>query len=184
MRRFYPVMYLIITILICSGIVITGFIQVTFIIQIILFDISMFVYYAIFVKMSNKFKCALLQKALERLCQYGSNEEELKQYKYFKYNMNIICFAFLFTSVATSILYFRLLIICILFYGNCYFPFNFLPPPQLYYTIRRSYPHHCEAICCNARSCECNLEFWFISVAISTFNPICSYLDEADFQTF
>ena len=128
MRRFYPFMYLIVTILISSVIVITSFIQVTFIIQIILFNISTFVYLGIFVKMSNKLKRALLQKALERLCQHGSNKEELKQYKHFKYSMNIICFAFLFTAIATSILYVRLLIICILYYGNCYFPFNLLPP--------------------------------------------------------
>ena len=129
-RRFNPFIYLIVTILISSVTVITAFIQVTFIVNIILVNISMFVYCGIFVKMSNKFKRALLQKSLERLCQHGSNKEELQQYKYFKYSINTICFAYILTSIATSMLYFRLVIVCILYYGNCYFPFNFLPPPE------------------------------------------------------
>ena len=119
--------FLIITTLLSAVIILTGYIQYTSILSIILFDICSIIYFCVFVHTSKRFKRALLQRALERLIQHGSNKEEMKQYKYCKFTLNIISCAYLLIIISTKLIQMPLLLVSALFYGECYFPFNLFP---------------------------------------------------------
>ena len=116
--------FLIITTLLSTVIILTGFIQYATIISIVLFFVIVLTYFCIFVHTSKRFKYALLQTALERLTQHGSNKEEMKQYRYCKHTINIMTFGYLFIILGETILDLPEMFTSILFYGSCYFPFN------------------------------------------------------------
>ena len=117
-------LFVIITTLLSTVIILTGFIQYTTIISIVLFLVIVVTYFCIFVHTSKRFKHALLQRALERLTQHGSNKEEMKQYRYCKHTINIITWGYLFIIIGETLLDLPEMFTSILFYGNCYFPFN------------------------------------------------------------
>ena len=119
--------FLILTTLLSAVIIITGFIQYTTILCIILFDICSITYFCVFVHTSKRFKRALLQRALERLIQHGSNKEEMKQYKYCKFTLNMISVECLLIIISTKLIQIPVLLVSALFYGDCYFPFNLFP---------------------------------------------------------
>ena len=87
---------------------------------------ALIVYYIMFWMHVKRFKQALLQIAIERLAQHGSNRIEMRQYKYFSYSMNCVCSGFFLILIAVHIGFFTRLIIRGIFFGNCYFPFNYL----------------------------------------------------------
>ena len=120
-------LFLIITTVLSTVIILTGFIQYTTVISSVLFFVSVITYICIFVRTSKRFKYALLQRALERLTQHGSNKEEMKQYRYCKHTFNIVTWGYLFLIIGESLLDFMHLVISALFYGKCYFPFDFFP---------------------------------------------------------
>ena len=119
--------FLILTTLLGAVIILTGFIQYTTILSNILFDICSIIYVCVIVLTSKRFKRALLQRALERLIQHGSNKEEMKQYKYCKFTLNITSCAYLLIIISTKLIQMPLLLVSALFYGDCYFPFNLFP---------------------------------------------------------
>lgn len=80
----------------------------------------------LFIRFGKKFKQALLQIALERLIQHGSNVIEMKQYRYFSYTMCSICFGFSLITIAAIIANIQRTILTAVFYGQCYFPFNLI----------------------------------------------------------
>ena len=116
------------TILLCVLTTITGFGPYLYIIGTVLSIISNFLYFALFVRFSNRFKRALFQLALQCLTQRGTNVREMRQYKYFKYSMNIVCIGFFFTMIGRSSVLFEYALVSGLFFPKCYFPFNFLSP--------------------------------------------------------
>ena len=85
---------------------------------------SLFPYYIIFVKTANQFKSTLFKTAIQRLAQHGSNREELKQYKYFKYTINIICLGGIIALIAQLLQSISTCLTNIIFFENCFFPFN------------------------------------------------------------
>ena len=119
--------FIILTTLLSAVIILTGYIQYTSILSIILFDICLITYFCVFVYTSKRFKRALLQRALECLIQHGSNKEEMKQYKYCKFTLTIISCAYLLIIISTKLIHIPVLLVSALFYGNCYFPFNLFP---------------------------------------------------------
>ena len=119
--------FLILTTLLSAVIILTGFIQYTSILSIILFDICSITYLCVFVHTSKRFKRALLQRALERLIQHGSNKEEMKQYKYCKFALNITSCVYLLIIISSKLIHIPVLLVSALFYGDCYFPFNLFP---------------------------------------------------------
>ena len=106
--------FLIITTLLSAVIILTGFIQYTSILCIILFDICSIIYFCVFVHTSKRFKRA-------------SNKEEMKQYKYCKFTLNITSCAYLLIIISTKLIHIPVLLVSALFYGDCYFPFNLFP---------------------------------------------------------
>ena len=127
--------FLTVTTLLNAVIILTGFIQYTVIVSnIILFFIFSIVYLCIFIRTAKRFKRALLQRALERLIQHGSNKEEIKQYTYCKHTINIMSCGYLFIILSQTFLDTPELLVSALFYGNCYFPFNLFP--SLNYVIQ------------------------------------------------
>ena len=124
-----------------SGIIITtATVPYLNVISTALYIISISLYFVFFVKISNRFKRALLQLALQRLTQTGTNVREMKQYKYFKYSMNVICIGFFFIVVGTSLLLFQCDLVNAIFFAKCYFPFNFLPP--ITFLVQSEYAAH------------------------------------------
>ena len=115
---------LIITTLLSTVIILTGFIQYTTVISTVLVLVIVLIYICIFVHTSKRFKYALLQRALERLTQHGSNKEEMKQYRYCKHTINIVTFGYLFIILSEILLELPGIFISMLIYGDCYFPFN------------------------------------------------------------
>ena len=106
--------FIIITTLLSVVIIITGFIEYTSMLSIILFDICSIIYFCVFVHTSKRFKRA-------------SNKEEMKQYKYCKFTLNIISCAYLLIIISTKLIHIPVLLVSALFYGDCYFPFNLFP---------------------------------------------------------
>ena len=119
--------FLILTTLLSAVIILTGFIQYTSILSVILFDICSITYFCIFVHTSKRFKRALLQRALERLIQHGSDKKEMKQYKYCKFTLNMITCVYLLLIISSKLMNMPVLVVSALFYGDCYFPFNLFP---------------------------------------------------------
>ena len=113
--------------LISSFVLFTNPIQKLRIISLITFNIISVIYFGIFVKSSQKLKRALLQIALQRLTQFGSNEEEMRQYEYFKYTINLLCCTVLFLVIGERIVLIPQIFIGPLIYQKCYFPFNLFP---------------------------------------------------------
>ena len=116
-----------ITALICSFIIISNLIAALHILSLITFSIAIVIYFYIFVKTSKNFKRALLQRAIERLAQHGSNQQEMRQYKYFQCTINLIGCAFLFVIIGEIILYIPAVSIGILTNQEYYLPFNLFP---------------------------------------------------------
>ena len=75
----------------------------------------------------KRFKQSLLQAAIERLVQYGSNRIEMRQYTYFSYTMNLICIGILLILVATYLGIIARTMISFIFFGDCVFPTIFYP---------------------------------------------------------
>ena len=116
---------IIITTLLSTVIILTGFIQYTTVISTVLFLVSVITYFCIFVHTSKRFKYALLQRALERLTQHGSNKEEMKQCRYCKNTINIMTWGYLFMILAELLFDIRGIFTRMLIFGDCNFPFNF-----------------------------------------------------------
>ena len=85
------------------------------------------IYYYFFLRVVKQFEYSLLQSAYERLARFGSNKNEFKQYKYFKYTMRTVCCGYFIIIASKLPANFPGFLTSILFYRNCQFPFNFTP---------------------------------------------------------
>ena len=65
--KFNSRVFVSVTAISCAVIILTGSIQYTIFVSVVLFFIMIVVYFCIFVHTARRFKCALLQRALERL---------------------------------------------------------------------------------------------------------------------
>ena len=83
--------------------------------------------YILFLIYVKRFKQALLQAARERLIQHGSNDREMKQYRYFSYTINCICIGGCFLIIATYLGIIARIMISFIFFGKCVFPTSFIP---------------------------------------------------------
>ena len=101
--------------------------QNLFLLHTILFPTTLLIYFCIFLRAVKQFERTLLQRAGERLAQFGSNKEEYQQYKHFKYTMRIICFGLMLIVITEFLNGFPQFLTSILFYPKCYFPLNFFP---------------------------------------------------------
>ena len=99
------------------------------------FQIALVVYASMFVRTCNNLKRALLQRALERLIQHGSNSIEMREYRYFKYTINIICWFILCICIGQSLVFIPRNIMGVLINHRCYLPFNLF---QFIYSFEQS----------------------------------------------
>ena len=114
--------YLIIAAIVLSSFIIgTSFNQTLHFIRSLALYIFFLAYFCIFVNTTRKFKQTLLHRALECLIQFGSNTQEMKQYKYFKYTANCLCFGFFLLLIGE---YLHLSVVHLTDRRICYFPFN------------------------------------------------------------
>ena len=121
-RRFF-----LLTALLCEVLIMTGFIGSLSILNTIFYLIFVSVYICIFIRTSNSFKRALLQRAMECLIQHRSNRREITQYRYSKVSINILSCGYLLMLVSEIIISISDISVGILFFGNCYFPSNLFP---------------------------------------------------------
>ena len=84
-------------------------------------------YYIMLIIYVKRFKQALLQLAIERLAQFGSNGIEMKQYRYFSYTINCICIGLYFIIAATYLGIIARIMVSFIFFGRCVFPTSFIP---------------------------------------------------------
>ena len=115
------------TFLMSSIIIGTSSISSLFLLHTMLFLITILIYFCIFLRTVKQFERTLLQRAGQRLAQFGSNKAEYQQFIYFKYTMKVICFGFMLIVVSTYLVELPGFLTGILFYPKCYFPLNFLP---------------------------------------------------------
>ena len=118
---------LLITTWLCLFIFCSNAIQVLRVLSFFTFQIALVVYACMFVRTCNNLKRALLQRALERLIQHGANNIEMKEYRYFKYTINKICWFILCICIGQSLVFIPRYIMSVLINQRCYFPFNMLP---------------------------------------------------------
>ena len=97
------------------------------------------IYYYIFVRAVKQFEYTLLQSANERLAQFGSNKEEVRQYKYFKYTIRTVCCGELLIMLSRLLAFIPGFLTSLLFFRNCKFPFNlisnFIPTNSVHISI-------------------------------------------------
>ena len=111
----------------CLFILCSNAIQVLRAVSYFTFQIALVVYVWVFVRTCNNLKRALLQRALERLIQHGSNNIEMREYSSFKYTINVICCLGICICTGQSLIYLPLYVMGVLINQRCYFPFNMLP---------------------------------------------------------
>ena len=126
-NRFNPSTYLKITTILSLTIFFTSCIRYTSMVSTLLFVISNTIYCWVLFRSCNQFKTALIQIALERLAQHGSNRDEMKQYKYFKHTFNILWCGFVFTLAGACMSQLNTCLVNAIYYGKCFFPFSFFP---------------------------------------------------------
>ena len=90
-------------------------------------NISLNIYLWNFVKTVKQFRFTLQFRSIQRLAQHGSNKEEMREGKYFKYTTNILCVGFLFIFVSLCISNLMKISISTLFFSDC-FPISNLSP--------------------------------------------------------
>ena len=122
-RSSNPRYLVLITILITLFTFISNLIQTLRVLSQITFEIALAIYFCLLIITSNQFKRALLQRTLQRLIQHGSNKIEMKQYRYFKYTINMICLGFLLIFTGQCSLRITRLYVGVLINPRCYFPF-------------------------------------------------------------
>ena len=117
-----------VAVVISSFIIVTNFEQTLQFISSLTSFLFSFLYLCFFVNTTRKFKQTLLQRALECLIQFGSNKQEMKQYKHFIYTANCLCFGFFLIFIGE---YLHLLSVhlgvTVTTDRVCYFPYNILP---------------------------------------------------------
>ena len=114
-------------ILISSIIIVTACVPNLLLINKIVCPFAILICFSILLRTVKQFERTLLQRAGERLAQFGSNKEEYQEYKHFKITMRIICLGFMLIVMATYLLNVPPFLTSILFYQKCQFPLNFLP---------------------------------------------------------
>ena len=119
--------FLILTALLCAVIIITGFIESLSILNTIFFMIFAIVYICIFIRTSKHYKHALLQRAMECLIQHRSNKRAMREYRNTKLYVNILCVGYLLILTSNIQYNISVILVSILFFGNCYFPSNLFP---------------------------------------------------------
>ena len=109
---------------ICLFIVLTSHFPAFYILTKIVFLSAVAPYSILFLIHVRRFKRALLQTAMERLVQHGSNASEMKQYRFSSCTMNcissgmcLIVFAFYFGVISRFMITF-------IFFSRCHFPLN------------------------------------------------------------
>ena len=116
-----------VTTLLSALLILTRFFPFTSVISVILFLFCSIIYFCIFVHTSNRLKSALFQRALQCLTQQGCNKDEMKQYKYFKYNIHIVCLGYLLLIISENLLQIPGVLTSTFFYRECFFPVNLIP---------------------------------------------------------
>ena len=122
---------MLITIWLCLFILFSNLIQTLRFLSSITCIIVTTAYACMFVRTCDSLKRALLQRALERLIQYGSNNIEMKEYRYFKYTINLICCLTLSVYTGQILIYIPHYIVGVVVNQMCYFPINLFP--RFYY---------------------------------------------------
>ena len=118
--------FLAVLLIISFVVILTSYFTFYIILSKILFVPVLIIDLIVFLSFVKKFKQTLLHIALERLIQYGSNDIEMKQYRYFSYTMFCICFGFSLITMSATIANIQHFILTAVFYGQCYFPFNLI----------------------------------------------------------
>ena len=112
--RYFPV----ITVVLSSLIIVTS----AFLANLMIFPFVNLVYLCIFLRSVKRFERTLLQRARERMTQYGSNKVEIREYRNFKLTMRFICIGFSLIVVSDFLIEFPEFTMSIMAYLRCYFP--------------------------------------------------------------
>ncbi|KAI6646978.1 hypothetical protein LOD99_8977 [Oopsacas minuta] len=174
-----------------NNIKITRFIIILLVTSIVIILTSYFTFYIIlsgviflpvltinlllFIKYVNKFKEALLQIAFERLSQHGSNKIEMKQYRYFTYNMYCICIGFSLITISAYSANIPRFILSGVFFGHCYFPFNLVFPSKMKLPFSDQFMNYIDLIVTYIPSIEHITAFCGVVILISPFLFITFY---------
>ena len=88
----------------------------------VIFPVVNLIYLCIFLRSVKRFERTLLQRAGERMTQYGSNKVEIREYRNFKLTMRFICIGFSLIVVSDFLIEFPEFTMSIMAYLRCYFP--------------------------------------------------------------
>ena len=119
--------YILIILPISMAIVITSYYTFLIALSKAIYLLAIAYYYIMLIIYVKRFKQALLQLAIERLAQYGSNGIEMKQYRYFCYTINCVCIGLHFIIAATYLGVIARIMVSFIFFGRCVFPTSFIP---------------------------------------------------------
>ena len=121
--KFYIIIVLLSPLLIISLASVTSLI----ILSNFLFFLTAFLTLYFIISVFKRFLAALLQQAYQHLAQYGNNDFQLRQYRYFKYTMTVILNGYIIILIATILTKIPPIFTGVFFYGKCYFPFSLIP---------------------------------------------------------
>ena len=93
----------------------------------VLFILTSYFYFGIFVRTVKQFRITLRMRSIQSLTQFGFNNRELKECKYFNYTSTAVCIGFKFLLIVIILTNTLNISLCYLFFREDFFPFNLFP---------------------------------------------------------
>ena len=89
--------------------------------------LTSYFYFGIFVRTVKQFRITLRMRSIQSLTQFGFNNQQLKECKYFNYTSNVVCIGLQLLLTAIILTNIINISFCYLFFKEDFFPFNMSP---------------------------------------------------------
>ena len=93
----------------------------------VMFILTSYFYFGIFVRTVKQFRITLRMRSIQSLTQFGCNNQQLKELKYFNYTSTAVCIGFQLILTVITLTNLISISFCYLFFKEDFFPFNMFP---------------------------------------------------------
>ena len=92
-----------------------------------MFILTSYLYFGIFVRTVKQFNITLRMRSIQSLTQFGFNNQQLKECKFFNYTSTAVCIGFQLLLTAIILMNIINISVSYLFFRENFFPFNMFP---------------------------------------------------------
>ena len=93
----------------------------------VMFILTSCLYFGIFVRTVKQFRITLRMRSIQSLTQFGFNDQQLEECKYFDYTSTAVCIGFQLLLIAIILMNIINISLCYLFFKEDFFPSNIFP---------------------------------------------------------